>query len=183
VFGIGFHKTGTSSLAAALKVLGYRVTGPNGVQDPDIGSKQLDLALALAPRFDAFRGNPWSRLYREMDEHYPGSKFVLTVRPMDTWLRSALHYFGEKSTPMRVVIYGEGSPVGNEDLYVRVHQQHIDDVHAYFADRPDDLLTMSITEGDGWEQLCPFLGVGIPDEPFPHSNVTAEQGGRRRRLS
>jgi hypothetical protein len=29
VFGIGFHKTATTSLAKALSYLGYRVTGPN----------------------------------------------------------------------------------------------------------------------------------------------------------
>ena len=28
VFGIGFHKTATTSLAKALSYLGYRVTGP-----------------------------------------------------------------------------------------------------------------------------------------------------------
>jgi hypothetical protein len=27
---------------------------------------------------------------------------------------------------------------------------------------------MRITEGDGFEELCPFLGVPIPSEPFPH---------------
>jgi UDP-N-acetylmuramate-alanine ligase len=39
VFCIGFHKTGTTSLAVALKTLGYRVTGPNGVHDPDIAGE------------------------------------------------------------------------------------------------------------------------------------------------
>lgn len=36
IFCIGFHETGTTSLAKALRTLGYRVTGPNGVADPDI---------------------------------------------------------------------------------------------------------------------------------------------------
>ncbi|HEX8335676.1 MAG TPA: sulfotransferase [Pyrinomonadaceae bacterium] len=34
------------------------------------------------------------------------------------------------------------------------------------------LLVMDITAGDGWEVLCPFLGVEIPDRPFPHENRT-----------
>jgi hypothetical protein len=26
---------------------------------------------------------------------------------------------------------------------------------------------------EGWEPLCEFLGVGVPDEPLPHLNDTA----------
>ncbi len=40
VFCIGFHKTGTSSLAVALKTFGYRVTGPNGVNNPNTETMQ-----------------------------------------------------------------------------------------------------------------------------------------------
>jgi Sulfotransferase domain len=32
---------------------------------------------------------------------------------------------------------------------------------------------MDITNGDGWDKLCPFLGLDIPDTPFPKSNVGA----------
>lgn len=32
----------------------------------------------------------------------------------------------------------------------------------------DRLLEFSVT--DGWEPLCEFLNVGIPDTPFPHLN-------------
>ncbi len=28
--------------------------------------------------------------------------------------------------------------------------------------------------GDGWEPLASALGVPVPDEPFPHTNTTAE---------
>ena len=30
------------------------------------------------------------------------------------------------------------------------------------------------TAGDGWAPLCTALGVGVPDEPFPHVNTTDE---------
>lgn len=36
VFGIGFHKTGTTFLGQALEVLGYDVHGPIGVLEEDI---------------------------------------------------------------------------------------------------------------------------------------------------
>ena len=45
--------------------------------------------------------------------------------------------------------------------------EHERRVRAYFADRPDDLLVIDISAGEGWEALCPFLGVPVPDKPFP----------------
>src|SRR5688500_18482102 len=112
IFGIGFHKTGTKSLAEALRILGYTVTGPNGVNDPNIRHTARDMAFRLAERFDAFQDNPWPLLYRELDERYPKSKFVLTVRPTDAWITSIVRFFGTESTPMREWIYGVGSPQG-----------------------------------------------------------------------
>lgn len=172
VFGIGFHKTGTKSLASALQQLGYRVTGSNAVHDPLIATRALALACDLAERHDAFQDNPWPMLYREMDSRYPGSRFILTTRPTEKWLRSVVHYFGDRSTPMREWIYGpgHGSPLGNEALYVERYERHNADVRAYFRDRPADLLEIAITEGEGWEKLCPFLGHPVPAAPFPHAN-------------
>ena len=40
----------------------------------------------------------------------------------------------------------------------------------HFKERPEALLVLRITEGDGWEKLCPFLGQKIPRMPFPHAN-------------
>src|SRR5438477_12681989 len=88
VFCIGFHKTGTKSLAAALRTLGYSVTGPNGVKDPNIGNNVYAMAFDLAERFDAFQDNPWPIIYKELDKRYPGSKFVLSVRGSDSWIKS-----------------------------------------------------------------------------------------------
>ncbi len=85
VFCIGFHKTGTTSLELALKKLGYRVTGSFGTKDPDIASKVHAMVYAMVDGFDAFENNPWPVLYQELDQRYPGSKFILTRRPVKAW--------------------------------------------------------------------------------------------------
>ena len=54
VFCIGFHKTGTSSMAKAFQKLGYRVTGPNSVRDPNIGTNAIDMIEKLVNDFDFF---------------------------------------------------------------------------------------------------------------------------------
>jgi len=117
VFGIGFHKTGTTSLAEAMRMLGYRVTGPDWIHTSDIAGTVQRRALRRARKFDAVQDNPWPLLFRELDEAFPDSLFVLTVRETDEWLRSLLQHAGSESTPMRRWIYGVGSPVGHEDLY------------------------------------------------------------------
>lgn len=170
VFGIGMHKTGTTTLAAALKELGYDVTGPFGVNDPEIGETMLDRALLLARQHEAFQDNPWPLLYRELDDAFPGSKFILTRRPTDEWLTSILRHFGGKSTSMREWIYGVGDPIGNEDRYRTIYDRHNQEVLDHFADRPGDLLVFEITKGAGWGELCAFLSVGQPPIPFPHAN-------------
>ena len=55
-------------------------------------------------------------------------------------------------------------------LTASFHRHHAD-VRRDFADRPDDLLEMDITAGDGWDKLCPFLSVPVPEAAFPRLNA------------
>lgn len=105
VFCIGFHKTGTTSLGLALRELGYSVTGPNGIRDPNISQNVYDMAFRIVEQYDAFQDNPWPILYRELDDRYPKSKFILTLRSSESWIRSQVRHFGTQRTPMRAWIW------------------------------------------------------------------------------
>jgi len=172
VFCIGFHKTGTTTLEVALKKLGYRVTGSFGTKDPDIANKVHEMAYAMVDQYDAFQDNPWPILYKELDERFAGSKFILTRRPAESWIRSQVKDFASTETPMRRWIYGEnaGCPDGNEDTYIARYERHNREVLDYFKDRPDDLLLFDLPADARWDKLCNFLDQEIPDEPFPHAN-------------
>jgi Sulfotransferase domain len=178
VFCIGFHKTGTTSLKKALQTLGYRVTGPNGVNDPDIASNVIEMAHALVAKYDAFQDNPWPVIFREMDAKYPGSKFILSLRDSESWIKSQVEHFGSEETPMRKWIYGVGCPKGNETIYLSRFESHNKEVLDYFDNRPDAFLVMNLASGHGWERLCAFLGSEVPKAPFPHAN---QAGSRDRR--
>jgi hypothetical protein len=104
IFGVGFHKTGTSSLGAAFQQLGYRVAGQNVAMDPDIGRHAAEIVFGMVPLYDAFRDNPWPLFYRELDARYPGSKFILTIRPSSEWFASVVRHFGATATPKRTWI-------------------------------------------------------------------------------
>lgn len=176
VFGIGFHKTGTTSLGAALEQCGYDVCYGARPLRAALGHRRLiahlhdrhfDSILDIAETFDAFVDNPWFMMYRELDERFPGSKFIQTVREESQWLASAVRYYGESHSELRQWIYGAGSPIGNEDAYLRRFRLHNDAVRAYFAARPGQLLVADWTTA-GWETLAEFLGREVPSGPFPH---------------
>ncbi len=172
---MGFHKTGTTSLAVALNKLGYRVTGPNGIDDPSIENNVLPMAYDLVEQFNAFQDNPWPIIYKEVDAKYPGSKFILMLRDTDSWIKSQVRHFGHGETPMRKWTYGVGCPEGNESVYIKRFEDHNNEVLNHFKNRPQDLLVMDLAEGHGWDELCPFLGVDIPKIAFPHANKASDR--------
>lgn len=170
VFCIGFHKTGTTSLKQALAILGYTVTGPNGVNDPNISRNVMSLASRLIPQYDAFQDNPWPIIYKQLDRLLPDAKFILTIRDSDRWIESQVRYFGTDDSPMRKWIYGKSHPKGNEDIYRKRYESHNKEVLKHFAPNNEKLLVMNLEEGDGWKKLCDFLGESTPNKPFPHAN-------------
>ncbi len=174
VFGIGFHKTATKSLATALDMLGYRVHGPGWVNDAQACSSLESLwacALPLIDDYDAFQDNPWPLLWPYLVQRFPEARFILTVRDEEQWLASAVGYFGKQSTPMRQLIYGTdaGSPIGNEARYLERYRQHNESVRTFFTGNPH-FLELDITAGAGWLELCSFLGYPTPPLQFPHAN-------------
>jgi hypothetical protein len=177
VFGIGFHKTGTTSLGAALTALGYTTCDGAGVLREVVGhsemmrllrAHELEPIMRVAERYDGFTDNPWFILFRELDQRFPGSKFILTVRDERRWLESAVRYFGETDSELREWIYGAGRPVGNEQRWLERYREHLTQVKAHFRDRPDDLLVVDWEQGGGWDDLEKFLGRPAPSRAFPH---------------
>ena len=57
-----------------------------------------------------------------------------------------------------------------EEVAVKVFNDHIEQVKADIE--PERLLVYEV--GSGWEPLCTFLGVPVPDEPYPKTNTTEE---------
>ena len=68
-----------------------------------------------------------------------------------------------------------GGAPGDAERATALFEQHNADVRAEID--PDRLLVYSVTEG--WGPLCAFLGVAVPDEPFPHMNDRASWAARR----
>ena len=177
VFGIGISRTGTTSLTEALRILGYRaVHCPLSIVK--FNGHGLQLSTSVVERYDAFTDSPVARMYRELDSAYPGSKFVLTTRPVERWLASV-----RRMRPSFVLL--EALPkvrqlaremcgttsFFNEPALRNAFEKHSRDVCEYFGQRlGQDFLVLDVAAADAWEKLSRFLGHERPPLPFPHCN-------------
>lgn len=182
IFAIGLSRTGTKSLAVALNHLGIRTKWyPNDATT----YRQLvmgDYRLSILEEYQAITDTPVVPFYPQLDELYPGSKFILTIREKASWLRSCeSHWKGSTVPPndppfwRRFANYIDSCVYGcnafNPKRFSYVYDRHVNNVLDYFRNRPDDLLVLNICAGEGYEKLCPFLGLETPDDvTFPKEN-------------
>jgi Sulfotransferase domain len=222
VIGAGFGRTGTRSLKAALEMLGL---GPcyhmNAVIEEPYRVRQWLLigeGREGAPGWDeVFEGFvsavdwPAASYWRELAEHYPDAKVVLSVRDPRRWYDSvsetifasalahrrplplrrrairwlvarrspdfALYPRMARATVMDRIFDGK---IDDREHCVEVFERHIAEVKATIP--AGRLLVFDVR--DGWEPLCAFLGVPVPDAPFPQANERAAFRRKRpRRLA
>ena len=129
---------------------------------------------------------PICTYYKELADLYPDAKVILSVREPHGWFKSLHNTIFSKENQARM---GDGEPPQDvkdmmykimvetfdgkndvEDHAVKVFNDHIAQVK---ADIPADRLLV-YEVGSGWEPLCDFLGVPVPDEPYPSTNSTEE---------
>jgi Sulfotransferase domain len=150
--------------------------------------------------FDSFEATvdwPGSFFYKELADAYPDAKVLLSVRDAGAWERSMRDtiwglFYGDmlirdlSNARCRIDSKWRGYIELMEEMWKR--SGLIDDAERTTPESmqaamerfnqevgetiPDDrLLVWSVA--DGWEPLCAFLEVPVPDTPFPHLNDSA----------
>lgn len=185
IFGIGMHKTATTSLHTALKILGYESEhwGANGWARKVWDEMRAAGVSPSLERFYAASDLPISLLYRELDKAYPGSKFILTIREEFDWLRSVRNHFSYRFNPYRwewdrypfsnrihQALYGRRD--FDATTMLNRYRKHNAEVRAYFKNRPGDLLVLDMDKRGGWTELCGFLQKPLPSVEYPRKFVT-----------
>ena len=187
VIGAGLGRTGTFSLKFALEHLGF---GPCYHMAEVFAGVRRNVPLWL----DVVRGEPdWDAVFagfesttdypactywRELAAFYPDAKVILSVRDADSWFDSVSETIFSPSmqgslagSPIEAMMKGVifdafGDRVNDRafmaDWFTRRNQAVIDVLP------PERLLVFSPKHG--WEPLCEFLGVPVPDAPFPRVN-------------
>lgn len=194
VIGAGFGRTGTLSLKLALERLGL---GPcHHMVELIDNPRQLDLWARVAAGetpdwdvlYEGYRATadwPGVRFWRELTRHFPHAPVILTVRDPRRWYRSA------RETIYRATFIPPGDPLSGRhrelvgrlvwndefggrfadaEYAMRVFTEHNDAVRREIP--AERLLEFEV--GQGWAPLCGFLGVPVPDEPFPRTNDLRE---------
>lgn len=190
VIGAGLGRTGTLSLKFALEYLGY---GPCHhmaeffANMPDQLPKWLDVVNGR-PDWDAvFDGYqscvdyPGCTYWPALAAHWPDAKIILSLRDPESWFASASETI--MSPDMRkivgnspakpffdVAVDGDiGDRSQDREFMIDYFQRWNAGVIAQVP--PERLLVFEARQG--WASLCAFLGVPIPDVPYPRVNTRA----------
>lgn len=178
VFGIGLNKTGTSSLARALRHLGVvpvasqKLVQQAGLIEAVMERGDYEPALRYARLYRAFEDRPWNLwdMYRRLDERYPGSRFVLTRRHPASWWRSVERWItvSKPGIGERYRRHLRAKSLAPDDM-VAAYLAHEREVREWFRGR-SEYLELDFEAGDGWPQLCGLLDLPLPERSFPHAN-------------
>src|SRR5262245_21298932 len=172
IVGIGLPKTGTTTLGYCFRRFGLK----HRTYDMDLALQvkrnQLDRALKEAEKYEAFEDWPWFSIYRELDQRFPNSKFILTLRKdADTYVRSLKGHHEREGIrnpafvkpPWWDEIFGVEPSQWNYETSAQRYERHNQQVLEYFADRINrDLLVVCWENGDGWPELSRFLNKRCP---------------------
>jgi hypothetical protein len=207
VIGAGWGRTGTASLKRALEQIGF---GPCHHMEEVMANPQdvpTWVAAARGTKVDwatFLRGwgatcdFPSALYYRELAEVFPEAKVVLTVRDPNGWYESMRTTIVDafKRFPNRYIVkhlprVGAPFKVMNASPLKAKVMDPFDDKPAILAQfaahteevkriiPPERLLVFDVKQG--WEPLCKFLGVPVPDGPFPRVNDAKQFQGYTKR--
>lgn len=182
IFGIGMHKTATTSLSRALEILGFdsaHYISARWARTIVDEMREKGVSRTLEGYY-CVSDMPIGLYFRELDRLYPGSKFILTVRDDETWLRSveahwARYYVSDWNRDggshfIHRAIYGQQD--FDPWVFLDRKREHEAAVREWFAWHPEDLLEIDVSAGMTWGPLCEFLDVPEPGVPYPREFVT-----------
>jgi hypothetical protein len=197
VIGAGLGRTGTFTLKTALEMLGF---GPchhmvevlaDPAQVPFWNRAADGEAVDWEDVFSGYGAMvdwPGCHFYAELAERYPEAKVILSRRDPERWYESMSETI-LKSMAMMGFAAGEPVPADHPMRFggviiaqkmfghdygkanvIAAFERHVETVRRTIA--PERLLEFEAAEG--WEPLCAFLGVPVPDAPFPRTNSREE---------
>lgn len=204
IFCIGRNKTGTTSLTKAFRDLGYRVGNEEKAYTllASYSKREFHPIIRYCKTAQVFQDVPFSLAYtyQVVDQAYPGSKFILTIRDSaDQWVESLVNHhkrsFGKnRQLPTKEDLKKLYKIPGlnrwdyenikydlteknlyDEDFLKAAYNHHNDDVLNYFRYRKKDLLVINLSEYGSYQRFCDFLGESPQYEKFPHLNKSKQK--------
>lgn len=191
IIGVGVGRTGTTSIEEALALLGYTTYNMHKLIQRNDFDQWLKIFRGKddAPSwddvyqgFDATIGWPSCFYYEDFLEKYPNAKFILTTRNAESWAKSFSMALGVKDSlnALKFIPRVRGLlSVLDEGILPHLSgtSRQVDEIITAFEAHNAKVIATIPAEkllvyeaSQGWEPLCEFIGVSVPDVPFPHAN-------------
>ncbi|GKZ35039.1 hypothetical protein AbraIFM66950_005479 [Aspergillus brasiliensis] len=125
----------------------------------------------------------------------PDVKFIVTERSPDKWVKSFNKTVGEaivagRKFPLSILrhfdsevdgffklaevmywAYSDGTNPGHPNNEEALRKNYVEYIQEVKKTLPKDrLLVVKLEDGLGWDEICPFLDVPIPEEKYPRGN-------------
>lgn len=191
IIGAGLGRTGTASLKVALEELGFGPCYHMGEVLPHVeervplwiaaGQGQADWDTIFAG-YQSAVDYPSCSFWREQMAFYPDAKVILSTRSAESWFDSVHKTIMAPDTtawleggPMReffeLCMWKDYKPfIFDRERMIEYFNRRNEEIMATVP--ADKLLVFDVK--DGWEPLCAFLGVEVPDTSFPRANSRDE---------
>lgn len=199
VFVVGKNKTGTTTLAAVLRAMGYRVGDQAEAEllyHNHYFNGDFEPILRYCRTAEAFQDVPFSApgMVPHLSAAFPGSRFILSIRTSpDEWYESLTRFhaklFGSDGLPptgaqlrassyrtlgfmanlMRLYGTSDSDPY-DRDRLIRAYLAHNDEVRAFFRKSRGALLEINVADADALPRLEAFLGRSSGLGTMPHKN-------------
>ena len=200
VIGVGMHRTGSMSVKAALERLGFGpcyhgMEALRRCRDGDhwLAAYEAGGEIDWSVIFEGYRATlDWPTVYfwEQLANAYPDAKILLTDRDPERWWDSHVQMyehggefvreltdeerqwaeesgFARMQTALGTILTATfDGRTSDKEHCLEVFEQHYERVRRTVP--AERLLVYRVQEG--WEPLCRFLGVDVPDEPFPRVN-------------
>jgi len=162
IFIIGLPRTGTTSICVALLNLDYKVAHTAYTQ------RCMDSAQVIAD-------TPVFCDYKLLDKQYPKAKFIYLERQFELWLPSIRQLL--KRMHKNIVRRDGGfnpilkrcfkdvfspfelSKFSEDEFIAYCYQKHQQEVFTYFKNRPQDLLTIDVSDKNAYAAMLEFLSL------------------------
>jgi hypothetical protein len=189
LIGAGFGRSGTMSIKAALDLLGAGPCYHMKIALPRFWHLYFFMRAwhgkkvnwkRFFRRYNSAVDWPTCSFYKELMQEYPEAKILLNVRDPEKWYDSMYEtiwaiqpafpfWFPPVVRKIHNEIIWEGDLKGvfeDREKAIEVYKDWMEEVkRSVPAER---LLVYDIIEG--WKPLCDFLGLPVPERPFPHIN-------------
>jgi Sulfotransferase domain len=183
IIGAGFPRTGTTTLKKSLEILGFDKTYhfKDLIANPDKLKYWLEIENTgqtdYAQLFDGYMASvdfPGYPYYKLLMEKYPDAKVILTLRDFESWYESNFNTIWQVQPTNDCLEFMHKTYLvkqfddnfASKEIAEKKFNAHNNEVNEFVP--KEQLLVYEVK--NGWEPLCSFLDLPIPDESFPHLN-------------